>query len=178
MKIKQFVRKKITMGLVLFGCLMGNGIVSYAGELDPNELIQEYQDVLGNILEDADESTIEEAFSFLKEKIAEDGLDTEEEIKNAIEEGKEEFGIEIEDQYIEDLLGLMNQLEDMGFDSEEIINDAEEMYQEYGADMVDHVQELVTDTVKDSIGTIIKNVVAEFFRMLGESIKNFFTNLF
>ncbi len=170
--------KKLVMIPILSFCLLGFVITSQAEELDPAELIQEYQDVLGDILENADESTINEAFSFLKEKAAEDGLNTEDEIKSAIEEGKEKLGIEIEDQYIEDMLGLVNQLEDMGFDSEEILNNAEGMYQEYGSDMVNHVQELVTDAVKDSIGTIIKNIFVEFFRMLGESIKNFFTNLF
>lgn len=170
--------KKIAVIAIVFLCLSESGIISRAEEQDLTGLLREYQDAFGELLENTDETTIEEAFSFLKEKAADGGLQTEEGIENAIEEGKEKFGIEIDDRYIEEMLGVVEQLEDLGFDSETILDKAEGMYQEYGSDMADHTQELVADAVKDSIGTIIINAIVEFFRMLGESIKSFFTNLF
>ncbi len=155
------------------------GITASASEgQDVTGQVQEYMDEIKDMIGDMDESTINEAFTFLKEKAAEGGLKNEEDIQKAVEEGKEKLGVEVEDKYIKEMLEIVNTLEDMGFDSEKLIAKAENMYQEYGADFVDHSQELVVEAVKDSVGTIIKNAVLEFFRMLGQSIKDFFVNLF
>ena len=145
---------------------------------DVTELVQEYQEKIKDMIGDMDENEVNQAFTFLKEKAADGGLKTEEDVKNAVQEGKEKFGIEVEDKYVEEMLELVNTLEDMGFNSEAFIGKAETMYQEYGADFVDHTQEIVVEAVKDSIGTIIKNAIMDFFNTLGESIKNFFANLF
>ncbi len=172
------MKKTLIVSAAVITFTFGGITASAAEGQDITGLMEEYQEKIKDMISDMDESDINEAFSFLKEKAAEGGSLTEADMQQAIEEGKEKLGVEIDDQYIEEMLGLVNSLEEMGFDSQELIEKAESMYQEYGADFVDHSQELVVEAVKDSIGTIIKNAIMEFFRMLGESVKNFFTNLF
>jgi uncharacterized protein YpuA (DUF1002 family) len=171
-----------TAAVVSLSIMAFSEITVYASEeeeqQDITEVVEEYQDKIKAIIGEMDESAIEEAFSFLKEKAEDGALQTEEGIREAVEEGKEKFGVEVEEQYIEEMLDLVNELEEIGFDSEKLISNAESMYQEYGVDFVNHAQELVTETVKDSIGTIIINAIAAFFRIIGEVIADFFTDLF
>ena len=68
----------------------------------------------------------------------------------------------------------MEKLEALGFSAEYIVEKTESMYQEYGADFVDHVDEVVTGAVKNAAS----NVISSFFNGLKDSVKSFFNNLF
>ena len=58
--------------------------------------------------------------------------DTEEKILEIIEEGKEKLGIELSKEDARKLVDVMEQLEDVGFSAEYVIEKAEELYREYG----------------------------------------------
>ena len=100
--------------------------------------------------------------------------DTEEKILEIIEEGKEKLGIELSKEDARKLVDVMEMLEDVGFSAEYVIEKAEELYREYGEEFIDHVDEAVTDTVKNAAA----NAISVFFENLKNSIKNFFENLF
>lgn len=177
----RYVRKTVLLSLLLSMVFLFAGVRVQASEEQSQELIEAaetYQDKLKEMVSGLEEGTVKEIFSFLREKAANGGLETKEEYEKAIQEGKERFGVEIEEQYIEEMLGLATKLEDMGFDSEKLIQKAESLYQQYGADFVEHTQEIVVETVKESIGAVIQKAVAEFFRILGKSVGEFFANLF
>lgn len=148
------------------------------GGEDITGLIKEYQGTLEELLGSLDESTAGEAFSFIEEKMADGSFEDEAGLKEAIIEGKEKFGIEISEEQAKEVLGLVTTLEEMGFSGEAVLNNIESMYNEYGNDFVNHSQEMVADVVKESMGSIITNAIWDFFRMIGEAIKSFFTNLF
>lgn len=176
--------KKIVPVLLLvfsFGIGQYGSIPSYAN-YDATEFLAGYQEKFKELFSEMDEETISEAFDFLQEKIAEGSLESETGIEDAIKEGKEkfkvEFGEELSEQQIKSMIELATTLEDMGFNSEKIVEKAKEMYEKYGIDFIDHTEELIFEAVKSSIGTIIKNAVAEFFRMLGRFFKDLITNLF
>lgn len=145
---------------------------------DITGLIQDYQGTIDELVGNMDESTVSEAFSFLEEKVADGSFESEEGLREAIAEGQERFGFEISEEQARDVLGMVTALEDMGFDSESIINNIESMYNEYGSDITEHTEEIVVEAVKESAGTIIKNAILDFFAMIGEAVKNFFENLF
>lgn len=172
--------KKLMALMMMILVLGGSPVAVQAAEgtEDITGLVRQYQDNLKELLNGMDESTVEEAFSFIKDKAAEGNLSSDAGLAEAIQESKEKFGVEIREKDVEEVLEVVNTLEEMGFDSEKIIAKAEAMYEEYGADFVDHAEEIVVDAVKDSLGTIIKKAIVEFFRMLGESIKKFFMDLF
>lgn len=140
--------------------------------------VEELQDKLKEAIEGADEQTVQDIFSFLKEKDSEGSFSTQEGVKAAIEEGREKFNASISDKDIETVVEVMGQLEDLGFDISTIVSKAEDLYQEYGADFVNHTQELITETIKESVITIIKEAVKNFFISLWESIKSFVQSLF
>lgn len=139
-----------------------------------DDVIGQVKQELTSIFENVDKETAEEVFSFLKEKISEGSLSSEEGLLNAISEGKEEFGVEIAREDARKLVDTMNKLEGMGFSAEYVLDKTESLYQEYGADFVDHVDEIVTGAVKNAAS----NAVGSFFGNLKESVKSFFASLF
>lgn len=141
---------------------------------DATDIIEQIKQQLVAVFENIDQETASEAFSFLKEKIAEGDLTTEEGLSNAIEEGKEKFGVEISKEDARKLVDAMEKLEDMGFSAEYLIDKTESLYKEYGADFIDHVDEVVTGAVKNAVS----GAISSFFENLANSVKDFFTSLF
>ncbi|MCL2052191.1 MAG: hypothetical protein FWG91_10765 [Lachnospiraceae bacterium] len=139
--------------------------------------LSEYQDQLAEFFSGVDEEVLPEVFDFLQEKAGDGSLKSESGIEEAIKEGQEKFGGEIEgklsEQHIKSMVELATTLEDMGFSGESIIEKSRAMYEEYGTNFVNHFDELVTEAVKDSIGNMIKNALNRFWQMIG----NFFKDL-
>ena len=115
-----------------------------------------------------------EIFSFLKELVQDDALKSEEGMINAIKEGKEKFGVEVDREDAQKLVDTMERLEEIGFSPEYILDKAQGLYQQYGADFVDHMDEVVAGAAKDAA----QGAVQGFFANLKESVKNFFSNIF
>lgn len=138
-----------------------------------------YQDQLKDFISAFDEDTISEAFDFLQEKIAEGKLDTESGIEEAIRQGKEKFDIDIEgnvsEEHIRSMLELATTLEEMGFNSESIIEHARSLYEEHGVNFVDHTEELFIRAVKESIWNTIKNAIISFFQSMGSFLRELFS---
>lgn len=141
---------------------------------DASDIIEQIKQQLEGVFENIDQETASDAFSFLKEKIAEGNLTTEEGLSNAIEEGKEKFGVEISKEDARKLVDAMEKLEDMGFSAEYLIDKTETLYGKYGTDFIDHVDEVVTGAVKNAV----TNAISSFFEKLANSVKDFFTSLF
>lgn len=140
----------------------------------PTELVDAVKDQLDGIFQNLDEETAKELFSFAQDKAADGSLDTEAGISETIAEGEEKFGVSIDEEDAKQVVKVMNQLEDLGFDSGKIVEDASKLYDKYGSDFVDHVDEVVKDAVTDAVATAAKS----FFASMWEAIKDFFRNLF
>lgn len=174
------MKKKIIMILPsLLALFLVFGVPAKAASEDSpvgaaGDVIGQVKQELTAIFENVDEETAGEVFSFLKEKISEGNLSSEEGLLNAIHEGKEKFGVEIEKEDARKLVDTMNKLEGMGFSAEYVLDKTESLYQEYGAEFVEHVDEIVAGAVKNAAS----NAVGSFFGNLKESVKNFFVSLF
>ncbi len=163
---------------ILFALAVGVFMVSMpvraASAEDSEDIFGQVREQLREAFEDVDDKTAEQIFSFVKEKISEDSFDTEEGLSGVIDEAKEKFQVEIDRKDAQQLVATMEKLEDMGFSAEYVIGKSESLYQEYGADFVDHIDEVVTGAVKNAVST----AVSGFFGNLKESVKGFFTGLF
>lgn len=172
------MKKKIFVILAgVLALVLGAGRPVLAAENDSDaagDVIGQVKRELTAIFENVDQETAGEVFSFLKEKISDGNLGSEEGLLNAIREGEEQFGVEISREDARALVETMNQLEGMGFSAEYVLDKTESLYEEYGADFVEHVDEVVTGAVKNAAS----NAVGNFFDNLKESVKSFFTNLF
>ena len=111
-------------------------------------------------------------FSY-SEKISDGSLDSEEGLKAAIQESEEKFGITIKEADARKVVEAMQKLEDMGFSADYVLDKAEKLYDKYGADFVDHTNEIIRGAVENAV----KNAAESFFSNLWQSTKNFFGGL-
>lgn len=137
-------------------------------------IIDQMKQLLKAALKNFDEETIGEIISFVKEKEEQGMLDSEEDLQSVIEEGEEKFQVAIDKESARKLVATMEKLEKMGFSMEYIIEKAENLYEEHGADFVDHIDEVITGAVKNAAG----NVANSIFEGIKSSVKSFFQNLF
>ncbi len=149
----------------------------FAGEVSDNgasDIMDQVKQKLSAVFEEVDAETANEVFSFLKEQVKEGNLSSGEGLQNAIEAGESRFGVTISKEDVGELVAAMEKLEDLGFSAEYIIDKTQGLYQEYGTDFVDHVDEVVSGAVKNAAS----NAVSSFFTNLKNSVKNFFSNIF
>ncbi|EOS73525.1 MAG: DUF1002 domain-containing protein [Lachnospiraceae bacterium] len=141
---------------------------------DISDAAQQVKELFEAVFENIDQEKASDAFEFLKEKIAQGDLTTEEGLSNAVEEVKEKFGVEISTEGAKELVETMEKLEGMGFSADYVLDKAEDLYKEYGAELVDNVDQAVTGAVKNAVSV----AVTSFFENLAGSVKDFFTGLF
>lgn len=130
------------------------------------ELAQAAKDVNGD--------EIEKLIAYIKEKVANGELETDEDIREAVEEGEERFGVKLTEEEIAKIINLMNKLEKMGLNSDYLISQAEKLYNKYGADIVNHADEAISEAVSNAVS----NAAGNFFQSIKNSVKDFFSSLF
>ena len=118
--------------------LTGKEVSEESMDAAVNELV-----VTSQMAEDVDSDDVEQLMAFVKAKVVEEGLDNDEAIGKAIDEGAKELGISITDDEKQTIISLMkkigkldlnidsmksqakdlfNKLEDMGLDKEQAKN--------------------------------------------------------
>ena len=147
---------------------------SEESSVDIDELLGDVGEKLSNALSGMDDETAGEIFEFVKEKVQDGSLKSEDGIKKAISEGEEKFGVDISEADAKRIVETMEKLEDLGFSGEYVIDKAQELYNQYGADFLDHADEVIKGAVQNAVTGAADN----FFHNLWESAKNFFKNLF
>ena len=131
------------------------------------------KDKLSEAIAGMDEGTVGEVLNFVKEKVSDGSLKTEDGLTQAIREGEEKFGVTVDRADAQKVVDTMEKLEDMGFSGEYVMEKAGELYDEHGVKFVDHIDEVVTGAVKDAVA----DAAGGFFSNLWESTKSFFKNL-
>lgn len=169
-------KRLIAMGLILMFCIQASAIEVQAAEdteVDLAEMFSGVKEQMEEALEQMDTQTAEEIFDFVKEKISDGSLKTEEGLEKAIEEGEEKFDVTIDKATAQTVVDTMEKLEAMGFSGEELVEKAKGLYEQHGADFVDHANEAITEAVEDAV----TDAVSGFFENLWKDTKNFFSNL-
>ncbi len=117
----------------------------------------------------------DEIFRFIIQKISEGGLDSEEAIREAIAEGEETFQIFLADEEKDRIVQIVDQVNTWGLDAQGLAEKAEELYDEYGMELLEHPEKAAAEVVKSSIGSSLKGI-GDFFVGIGKGIKDFFCN--
>lgn len=165
------------LGFVLmFGnvSLSAQAAESGSAETQAVEVLEQIKGQLSDAFDNMDSETAGEIFSFVKEKLEGGALDSEESIQKAIEEGEEKFGVEVNPEAARQVVDTMEKLEELGFSSEVIVDKAEELYQQYGADFVEHADEVIKEAVKGAV----KKAAGSFWNSIKSAVSDFFKNLF
>lgn len=164
---------------VLLTPLMVHGASTEETEFpDVEEMLSDVEEKVSQALSDMDSETVEEIFDFLKEKVSDGSLYSEEGITSAIKEGETQFGITIDEQTATQIVEVMEQLEALGFSGEDILDRAQELYDTYGADFVAHANEAFTKVVEDAVTSAVKGFFENLWEGIQSSVSNFFENLF
>lgn len=143
-------------------------------EVDLEEMFSGVKEQITDALEQIDTETAKEMFDFLQEKIADGSLKTEDGIKAAIEEAESKFDVSVDEATARTVVDTMEKLEGMGFSAEELVEKAKGLYEQYGADFIDHANEAISEVVEEAV----TKAVDGFFESIWEGAKNFFQNLF
>lgn len=141
---------------------------------DVTEMLGEVKDKLKEAVSGMDEETVQEVFDFLQEKAADGSLTTQNGMQEAISEGEDKFGFTVDEEDAKKVVAAMEKLEDMGFSGEYVIDKSAQLYEQYGADFVEHTDEVITGAVQDAV----TNAARGFFANLWDSAKKFVKNLF
>lgn len=173
------MKKRILVMILGCALLMNTGLPVQAAEnvsaeTEAVEVLEQIKGQLSDAFEDMDTETAEEIFSFVKEKIGEGALTSEESLQDAIAEGEEKFGVDVDPEAARQVVDTMEKLEEMGFSSEVIVEKAESLYQQYGADFVEHADEVVKEAVKSAV----KKAAGSFWGSIKSAVSDFFKNLF
>lgn len=123
---------------------------------------------LTEALEGANSEDVEALIAFVKAKLAAGELETEEDIRKAIEEGEEKFGVTLTEEYIQQIIDVMMKIKELGLDPNVLLEQAEDLYKQFGSDFLEHID----------AETVAKAGVTSFFSNIANSVKDFFSDLF
>lgn len=123
-------------------------------------------------MQDADSQDIEELIAFVKAKVAAGGLDSDDQIRSAIEEGEDKFGVTLTEDEINQIIAIMQKINQLGLDPDVLVAQAEDLYSKFGKDFL---KNLDTDAIAKEVA---KSAASGFFAKIGDAIKGFFAGLF
>lgn len=123
-------------------------------------------------MQDADSQDIEELIAFVKAKVAAGGLDSDDQIRSAIEEGEDKFGVTLTEDEINQIIAIMQKINQLGLDPNVLVSQAEDLYSKFGKDFL---KNLDTDAIAKEVA---KSEASGFFAKIGDAIKGFFAGLF
>ena len=140
-----------------------------------------------------DEETFEEIVAFVKEKMDAGELDTKQEIRQAIEEGEKEFGVDLPGSAEELIVNTGVLVQKLGLDSEALAQKAQELYDTYGDSIVEELEgildgevsgkgsalkEQLVESAKEAAAEAVKSTARNFFSDLKNSVVGFVKNIF
>lgn len=130
--------------------------------------------------QEAEHSLTEEEVSalldFVKEKWDAGEFANEADIRAAVEEGQEKFGVVLEDSVKDQIVQVLGMLDDLGLSHETAVSMAKELYAEhgdeiasavtglyeqYGETMADNAEKIIGEQLAGSVGKALKEQVAE-----------------
>lgn len=128
---------------------------------------------------------LEKLLDFVKDKWDAGELGSEEQIRDAIEEGEAQFGVKLEDSARDHIADAMEKLDSLGINHDTAISLAGKLYREYGDAISENVEELIGqygEALADNVGKIIGEQVLEPAKetaraVVEDTAKNFWTDL-
>lgn len=136
------------------------------------ELAESIQNAQGEV----GSEDVEALIAWLKGKIANGELDTgdEESVQKAIAEGEQTFGITLTDGEKERIVSLLKKLDSLGLDADYLIEQAQQLYEKYGLNVVENANEAINEAVENALAEAAKNFVND----VKDSVAGFFKDLF
>lgn len=135
--------------------LTGEEISAESMDTAVNELV-----ITSQMAEDLDSEDVEQLIAFVKAKVVEENLDSDEAISEAIDEGAQQLGISITDEEKQTIISLMKKIGDLDLD----INSMKEQ----AKDLFNKLEDMGID----------KEQAKNFFQKIIDAVQKFFNDLF
>ena len=140
----------------------------YSGETVTDEALAVATDELvltgelTDALENLDEEQVSDLIAYLKQEIAEKGLDDPEELDTLVRQVAAEMGIELTDQQVSDIVDLLLKLGKLDIDANQLISQAKELY--------GRLESMGIELDGEKVG----NFITRFVSSIWELIQSFF----
>lgn len=138
-----------------------------------DEELSDVKEKITSVTSDLDSETMDQVADFIKEKKSEGKFSSGEGIKEVISEAEEKFGQTISEDTKEQIASTVTQLEQMGFSTEVIVDKSEELYDKYGKEFGEHIEEVFLEAAKEKA----QNGVQSAWDKVKESVKETFNNI-
>ena len=112
---------------------------------------------------------VEQLVAYIKAKLAAGELETDDDIRNAINEGQNKFSVTLTDDEVNKIIDVMHKIKALGLDPQVLLTQAQDLYKKFGNDMVNHTEDIIKQSVSDS--------VKSYFSQMTDRVKNFFASL-
>lgn len=145
--------------------MSGEGVSDQVLDTAMNELI-----ATGEIAQGEDNQVVEELVAFIKAKLATGELESEEDIEEAIKEGEAKFKVSLSEEDKEKILQVMQKIKELGLDPEKLLEQAQDLYDKFGDELLENAEEAVKESVSNSF--------SDYFNDFGKRVKDFWTNIF
>lgn len=124
-------------------------------------------------------SEAEELISYVKAQVAANNLNTKEEMEAAIRQGMKDLNIYLTEEEIAETVNLMMKIKAMGIDFNVLADQAGDIYAKYKTQIDNGTFNINDVSLEDlGLGKVISNSVGNFFKDVGNSVKDFFGGLF
>lgn len=158
--------KKFLFG-VLVGALCVAGYMAYQGQ-KPDE-----QTADGTIVLEIEASPDATADVMKDDEQAADLPQNADEVQ----ELAKQFDVELSQEDAQKLVDTMEKLEELGVSPDVVKEKATELYQKYGKDCVEHVQEAVTDAVKGAAENAAQNFADDVKQSVSNTVSGFLNSI-
>lgn len=119
------------------------------------------------VTKSANSQEVEELIAYIKAKLAAGELETEEDIRKAITEGQERFGVVLDESEVQQIVDFMMKIKELGLDPNMLLDQAADLYDKFGDELLNKATD---EGFWSSVG--------DFFSNFGKAIADFFKNLF
>ena len=145
------------------------------------ESITNLKDSINELIEDVKPEDAKKVLSFVEKKIKEGKWESEEGIKEIIEEGEKEFGVKLTTEQYNLVLSVISKIKSLGIKPEYIIEQAQKIYEKYGEELKDDFSEKGKQIAEETQNKIIEEVnksLTDYFSDMVSTVKSFFKGIF
>lgn len=145
------------------------------------ESVSSLKDSIDELIKDIKPEDAKKILKFVEKKIEDGNWETEQGIKDAIAEGEKEFGVTLTKKQMELILSVAEKIKSLGLDPKFLVNQAENIYEKYSAEIKDDISEKGKEIVEETHNKIKEEVnksLTDYFSDMFINVKTFFKGIF
>lgn len=136
---------------------------TYSGETVSDEAFETATEELvltGELAESIDAEQVADLIAYLKQKIAENGLDDPVKLEEVVRQASTEMGITLTDQQVSDIVDLLLKLNNLDIDAGKLVSQAKELY--------DKLDSLGIKLDGEKVGNFITRLISSIWDLIQE----------